>query len=343
MSSSEAHFAAPTRFFAALLATAALALLLLAATLLIVDPLGNGNGNPLCPAGAKDTNARAAKALVLSRLHPRAIVLGTSRVMIGFDRAALTELGGEDTVNLGVSNGHFSDYRILAEGALAGGRLRTAYFGVDFASLRDPIVPQPAPSPPASRYAQWRLAYASMDSLHGLITALPNCRPRIRKEGSPVSASWPGLRGPEELASSKEQVRRRFLRRKAWLDMRGTGHFDERLDEFSHLIDRLQANGVEVVLFSAPNRKELLDAVDDAGLRSYLSLWHTKMKRFASNKGVRFVDFSSGPENAALGLPACPSGGNGCHYLDLTHYKPEVARAMVPMLRGAPEPATLPR
>ena len=89
-------------------------------------------------------------------------------------------------------------------------------------------------------------------------------------------------------------------------------------------------------------RKNATELVEQAGIENYLSLWTTKMARFAANRGIRFVDFNADPENAALGLPACPSAGNGCHYLDLTHYKPHVARAMAPILRGAAKPALTP-
>lgn len=68
-------------------------------------------------------------------------MLGNSRVDNGFDSVTLARLGPAPRVNLATSDAMPAEMAALARDALAGGRLRVAYVGVDFnlaVSPRDP-------------------------------------------------------------------------------------------------------------------------------------------------------------------------------------------------------------
>jgi lysophospholipase L1-like esterase len=331
MSSSEPSLG---RFYAAFGAMLIGALTLLALVLVVVDPLGATAGNALCRAGAKGPNADDAREFIAHRTRPRIVVLGSSRVQWGFAADALERLG-PDAVNLGIGGGLPADFAALADEALAAGRLERVFIGVDFNSLhqvggRAPA--RPAAMSPFPELERWRRAFLIYPALRAVPGLLLDCRPKFTPDGAPVldAAGHPLLPSPEA-AADRVGVAAALAR----LPRPDPQRFASRMGELRALIRRLRRHDVEVVLFSAPYREELLEVFGKVGLRDDFDAFHTELARLAREEGVPLVDLHSPQAVATLNLPPCPDGGIGCHYLDLTHYSPLVGRQIAAQLAAA--------
>jgi hypothetical protein len=298
---------------------------MLGGALLVVDPLGATSGNALCSAGAKNLDHAAAKSLVAYNRRPRTVVIGTSRVAKGFSRDAMAILGQAPVANLGISGGQPANFSVIADEALAGGRLERAFIGVDFSALHQRDEPAIEPSIASATYPELervRVAFLSEAALHSLIFAPFDCRPRQRRDGAPVEARVQADSAPD-MQSEAARLDLSLERTDPLRDER----FITRLGQLRAMVRRLRRNNVEVVLFSAPYREELQALFSEHGLLDEFARFHAEVAQLAHEEGVRFVDLHDAGTRD-LGLPACPDGRIGCHYLDLTHYGPLVGERL---------------
>jgi hypothetical protein len=342
MSSSDQGRGVP-RYFGGVLAGFAGASLLLAAAMLVVDPLGATGGNGLCPAGAKVVDARTTRTLIAAQLRPRTVVLGTSRVRTGFSQQALARLGPAPVANLGTSAALPADFAALATDSLAGGRLERAFIGIDFNTLHQDnytAAEQPLAEARIAALERWRRAFVSYEALTALPPAMAGCRPQLRADGTPiVAAPDEADRAAPESAGARVG---RQLRKAEW----DWARFAARLAELRPAIAALRRRHVDIVLFSAPYQENLVGLFGDLGRAREFDRFHAEVARFAREEGIAFIDLHSPAAIRDLGLPPCPVGGIACHYLDLTHYSPlvgeKVARKLATEARPRPGPRPRP-
>jgi hypothetical protein len=259
-------------------------------------------------------------------------VIGTSRVAKGFSGQALTLLGPEPVANLGISGGLPRNYLVLADESLAGGSLERAFIGVDFNMLHQRNGPSRENAIATSRYPtieRMRTAFLSHDAMRTLASASLDCRPRLQRSGAPVLAALEAERR-SDIGEAGRELRRILLQDDS---ARGT-RFENRLGDLRDLVRRLREADVEVVLFSAPYREKLQAVFEEAGMRDEFERFHAEIAKLAHEEGVRFVDLHDADAVHELGLPACPNGGIGCHYLDLTHYDPLVGERVAVALNA---------
>ena len=330
---------AQRRFFAGVFAGLAGASLAMAATLLVVDPLGATDGNRLCGAGAKAHAAETAKLIVAHDRRPRTAIVGTSRVKWGFDRDALSELGAQPVVNLGVSGGLPANFSDALDEALAGGRLERAYIGVDFNlvhQLGGPVSSSGIAGSGFPRLERLRRAFFGYEALRSATSALRDCRPAFHVDGSPTREGY-----RERAQRTVDDERGLLVRRLRRSGGRSEEETSARYVELRSLIVRLRRQDVEVVLFSAPYRKELTDTFAEVGLDDDFAQFHAELSHLAHDEGAAFIDLHDPADVRMHGLRGCAGGGIACHYIDLTHYGPEfgrqIARSIAPRA-GGPEP-----
>jgi hypothetical protein len=341
MSSSDAR--SPGKPFAfGFLAVLLPVLALVGVGLLVVDPLGILGGNAICGAGAKSVLARPVKPIIAARARPRTVVIGTSRVAYGFDHEALARLGPPPAVNLGVEGAMIADYRPLLAQAMAGGKVERVYLGIDPNSLAGEGFAADVPFFADSWWPAGALilhGFFSREAVIGLARSIGDCRPHFDEHGAPVHAE--DLRHFELLGPrpSVAQLERRFVRERVALE-RGDEHRRQaRLAELRSLLRELRRRGIETVVFTAPQREDVLAAHARAGLAPVLQSWFEMTATLARAEGAAFVDMSSAPAVAALKLPPCPSGSIACHFPDRSHFSPVIGRAMARLLAAEMEAA----
>ena len=330
MSSSETEFRLG-RFLAGAFVGLAVTWALLMTVMLIVDPLGATGGNSVCPAGAKTLEPLSTKSLIAQRLRPRTIVLGTSRVKLGFGREELAILGPGPAANLGINAAIPADFASLADDALAGGQLERAFIGVDFNTMHQPGAAGLGAQIAAAEFPaleRWRRAFLSFEALDALPAAIGDCRPVLHPDGTPILEADDGSDG----AVVPMDVDRAWLKSQLLTGPSNRAGFAARLEELRSLVAELRRHEVEVVLFSAPYQEDLVALFAETGRLRDFELFHAEIARLAREEDVGFVDLHSAAAIRELGLPPCPDGGIGCHYLDLTHFSPlvgeRIARAL---------------
>lgn len=322
-------------FLAVFLGVALACLAATAMAMVIVDPLGVVQSGSWCGAGAKADPARYFKPVTAMIARPRTILLGTSRIQLGFDHEALAQLGRAPRANLGVENGQPEDFAVLAADALASGRLERALIGVDLNSLHAEAAPDHIKAISNSAWPQanllWR-GYASEEAVSGLLIALPHCKPLYRADGSSIGTA--GRLAPQTLNRAKALARLEveMVARREVLSRDGGRRVATRKAELRGLLARLRLQGVRTTVFFAPMSEELLSVLGKSGIAEEIPGWRREITALAHSEGAEFIDLGTPQAVAALKLPPCPGGGIGCHFADAVHFSPVVGRALAQRL-----------
>lgn len=333
MSSSRAFL----RAFLGLVAAGVLAAL---GMTLLVDPYGvlaPTIGTPtLCPPGNKSGLARQSKLLVPAAIRPRTVLLGTSRVMLGFDAAALERLG-PDGANMGVENAQPRDFVDQARAATAWGKVERAYIGADFAAFLGRAAPPlpPAPDPRAGpRLAVLADGLFSIDAVRAAILALRDCRARFAPDGSPFYAGErPVWLGPATGAVGLEAVMQDRAEGVAELSPADSRR---RMAELAEAIRIFRRQGAQVTVFIAPYAGEVVDHYRKRGLGAVFDRWMADVAAMSRANGAHVANFATPAGTAALGLPACAEPGPSCHFHDHIHYDRSTGTAMAEVLARTP-------
>jgi hypothetical protein len=133
------------KYEARLLLTAIAALVVVGAVNYAVDPFGISlAGYDSRPLGRDsfDDNVRLAKAHIVSKLRPEAVILGTSRAEIGISPAH-PAWRYRHVYNLGLPHASLRESGAYLEHAIAAGRLKQAVFGLDFLQFNPALKPRP--------------------------------------------------------------------------------------------------------------------------------------------------------------------------------------------------------
>ncbi len=331
MSSSDPPFS-PRSFVVAFCGSVIGCAIVFVLLMLVIDPIGAGDGNPVCEQGAKSRESVYVKPLLPDIRHPRTVVMGTSRVHYGFDSAALASVAvtGPAT-NLGLAGALPADWRKLGMDVLRNADGPVIYLGVDFSSAYQSDTSQfdqTDESVIEQAFAHLRGSWFSDQALRVLPGALFGCAVLIRPDGSPVLDSSANPLHNDQLQTPERLVRAiRMGQPQRWMDERST--------QISDVLRQWHDEGATVIVFSAPYRSELLEIYRQEGMLDDFITFHRRLREISANQGAAYLDFNAPATFAELNLPACPEGGTGCHYFDLTHYRPELARAMAPRMRQA--------
>ncbi len=325
------------RIFAGLAGTGVLAALALT---LAVDPYGAiapAFGLPsACAPGIKSGLARQAKVLVPAMAQPRTIVMGTSRVMLGFDQPALALLGPRG-VNLGVENAQPRDFLALAHGAGQWSKVETVYIGIDYTSFygrETPPLPEPAQPSVGRRTAVLAGGLFSIDAVRAALLALRDCSPRFAANGAPA---WREGR-PVWLSGQANQTPGMVAIMAGRTDGIATGDaLRQRESQFRATLALWRRHGARTVVFVAPYDEAVREHLEAQGQGQLMARWLSVTAAIAQEEGAEFADFTSQAAIAALGIADCPDGGIGCHFYDHIHYDNVTGRALAEKLAAIAE------
>jgi hypothetical protein len=320
--------------------TTALIMAIYAGAALLIDPMGATPGNRLCAGGIKAEIRLGAKSLVARREAPATIMLGNSRVDNAFGTATLARLGPAPRVNLATSDAMPAEMAALARDAMAGGRLRLAYVGVDFnlaVSPRDPGPVNAIADAPLPWLEAMRRTWFGTDVFQAISTVPPDCTKLINADGTSTPARLESR--PRPGASPRQMVlaRKEYARRAQELRHLGSRRTQARLAELRAIVRDLRQSGVGVVLFAGPVRSQLDIVQRETGLTRAAEDWNRQVARMAKEEGALYLDLRGQAALDAAGVPVCPQGGADCHFRDLTHYSATVGAALARPLAQAGE------
>ena len=322
--------------------TTALILAIYAGAALLVDPMGATPGNRLCAGGIKAEIRLGAKSLVARREAPATIMLGNSRVDNGFDTATLARLGPAPRASLATSDAMPAEMAALARDALAGGRLRLAYIGVDFnlaVSPRDPGPVKAIADAPLPWLEAMRRTWFGTDVFQAISTLPPDCTRLINADGTSTPARLEIRPRPGASPRQMAKARKEYARRAQELRHLGSRRTAARLAELRAIVRELRRGGVGVVLFAGPVRSQLELIHREKGLAQAAEGWNGQVARMAREEGALNLDLRRQAALDAAGVPPCPQGGADCHFRDLTHYSASVGTALARPLALAGETA----
>jgi hypothetical protein len=261
-----------------------------------VDPFGafatTVNDRPQ-EAGLFGSNTRLAKAHVVSRFRPEAIILGSSRAEVGLS-AAHEAWQYERVYNLGLPQASIAEILEYYEHAIAAGSLKQAVLGLDFYQFNPMLEPRPDFDAcrlrnPGSAWTRWRAALCDMPALLLSRRALGESIAQLRGRSKEADYLRDGSRN--ELAKEAE-FRRAGYQHAAFLDSEFS--YLNRIDllggfrtsnlafeetagpRFEALLRLSYEHGVDLRLFISPSHARQFELIREMGLWDEFVRW----KRF---------------------------------------------------------------
>lgn len=342
MSSSEPR-AAGRRFLAVLFAGAALMLGGVISATALIDPTGLlvGAGWPqgLCAPGIKDPRDIGRLTTNAQVRQPHEIIVGSSRVIHGIDRAALSRHDGARLANLGLSGGTLVDIDAIVRSATAHAPIQTVWIGLDMSAfgLIDPVG-GPGSGPATSPSPQQKALFSGLLSPQAWSGTLRVLR-------SPRSCSHPSFDADGFIFPGASQLRatdRAILpdsaaRAQMMGSWKASSLADRDIDyaagmaRFTRLLADLRHQGVAVVLYVGPTHPAYDSLVAEAGLTRFRVRWRADVARIAREQGAVLVPADRSDFLATLpGLPAnCDATPADCAFYDATHFRPFVGTAII--------------
>ncbi|HKX08492.1 MAG TPA: hypothetical protein VJN67_09880 [Stellaceae bacterium] len=110
--------------------------------------------------------------------------------------------------------------------------------------------------------------------------------------------------------------------------------FEAPMAQYRALLAELNARGIDVVTFIAPEHASLLVVVDRNGLWPLYRAWERRLAEVSAEAGVPLWDFSG--YNAYTTTPL--ADGYRTHF-DANHFRPEIGRLIIARITGGAEPA----
>jgi hypothetical protein len=275
---------------------------------------------------------RDSKALLPRFTAPREILLGTSRVAVGFADWDADRLLRPPVLNLGVRAATLADVRHLLNEAIAAGALERAWLGLDFGMFQSELQPPALTSAASEPRTLTALRHGLADprvvrrALAQLVDRR-DCRlPPHSVRGFrnlPKSVGREAVTPPSDRLVAEAADREWRLTQIAAADPVARGRvYRTRLRMLEEMIAYARRHRVELVLFLNPSDRGFHRLVDRAGLRASHERWRTDTAALARRHGLILVDLAEMPN-----LPRTPAcGGASCDFFDLTHYRPHVGR-----------------
>ncbi|QMW23950.1 hypothetical protein [Sandaracinobacteroides saxicola] len=296
-------------FLPALLGVIAAGLLALVGNAVWVDPFrvfGEGRGHHLCPSGWLAGVERVQKPLILAFRRPEVALIGSSKVMQGFDeRDAAVVFRGARVANLGMAAADMRVVLDMAGRALRTPSMRQLWIGLDFGMLApQDAAPALATADGTSRWERLRRGVLSAEALKAAVSM------RIGDCDVPRLSGWGFNVGRVDRRGDGVAVRRQVLATLAPLKEPGRRVQAEAaaLGGLRALAGAAQRRGVRLVLFHSPVSADYRRLLEAEGLVAAERSWR---RQVAGLPGVTLVEVR-------------PQA-----FYDLTHYRPEVGRTIL--------------
>lgn len=347
MSSSDPA-AAGRRFVVTTLGSVVAMLGAIVAATAATDPTGllvaGGWAPGLCAPGVKVMDDRDLKPVMSAVHRPDGIILGSSRVVRGFDGQGLNPEDGM-VLNLGMTGATMTDIDALARKAVDEAPVRRVWIGLDFGAvaMAEPALtdmPRPEPRGVDPRLASLRRGLFSPEALKatlGLLRHPGACR------APPFDARGFVRPGPGEPAGPRAVLpdaaaRARLFRVWRLTPARRDALYAARMETLERLLVHLRGRGIAVVLYRSPSHPAYDALVAEAGLGPLHRRWQADTGRLAARRGVVLVAADAPGFVSGIDMPACPGARADCAFHDAVHFRPVVGAAILRRGRAAGVP-----
>jgi hypothetical protein len=350
MSSSEPR-AAGRRFLVVLFTAFVVMLGGIVAATALVDPTGllvsAGWRAGICAPGLKDAENPVFMGARTRLFQPGEIIVGSSRVMRGFEHDGFAAGDGAGAVSLGFTAASMADIDGIVRDAIADTPVERVWIGLDFGAFvltdraRYPARANDEPSAP--RRDAVIVGLLSPEALQATLNVALHpglCRtPPFDARGfaHPDAAL---LAGSDRAVLPDKAARARTL--VSWHQGGGdreTLYRGER-DRLVRLLAELKRRDIAVVLHVGPTHPAYDRLVDEAGLGDLRTRWRADIARIAEQHGANLV--AADRPGFLAGLPGLPSDCDGtpadCAFHDATHFRPLVGAAIIREGRRVAEP-----
>lgn len=324
-----------SRFWQTLILASVSMIALLIAASWSLDPFGTRvtviGGPAICAPGIKSGSAVAFAPLVAIARRPETIVLGSSRVLNGFDSKALTHFSGP-SANLGVAAVQIGEMHQLFDLAQSRGKLRHMIIGVDlgmFLVRKSPSRLVAVNPNWSNTQIAWVHGVAGRDALSATLRNVHRCRsPQFWIDGSPMAV--PGTKLSEDAV---ERALRRAFARMSRPDLQS---IKDRLAEFEMLVADARRRGVRVTLFIGPHRPNWAKHAAAAGLADTEAAVNRNIADISAQHSASLIETNTTAFATRAGLARCADGTTSCHFIDATHYAPTFGRAIAATIEASP-------
>jgi len=308
----------------------------------IIDPYGVLNSPPLhglnwLKPEKTLSQGRLFKAIEVTRIKPKTIFLGSSKVEYGLDPTQPSLVDKQPTYNLGLSAPNMYEVRRYFQHALTNQpKLQHVIVGVDFFMFNafqetQPTFKENRLEKQSINLQDLRNVTLSLDALKASIKTL-NFNRDHPKSFSPYGAS--GMRNEiydfqtknKSLLGSFKNSIKFFL-----------GNFynkyqlsNEQLNNLQTIINTCQQRGIDLKIFISPSHAALLEAIRVAGIWQEFEQWKRELSEMAP-----VWDFSGYSSITSESI------SNTKNYLDAAHYRKKIGNLVLNCLFSYQE-ATVP-
>lgn len=276
-----------------------------------------------------DSQQRLYKAMAIARLKPKAIFLGSSRVLIGLDPESLKPHIDESAYNAAFQGANFEEIYAFFEHALYHQpELKMVVIGLDFFAFNknkkaeSDFLTLNLKSPSLSLKQLNSLLFTKNATVISLATIksnlLNNPQPLFQANGHPIVTAGDPKTNPI-LAMGEKEYLRQLLNSKSWY--KDYHLCEERIGLFQKLVDTCRAHGIALHVFINPCKAIYWNSLHDGNLWEQIETWK---KRLAAIYTV--WDFS--------GFNAITTDES--NYFDCSHYKPEIGNLILSSFFGSP-------
>ncbi len=355
------------RYLAILALSFVLSLLAVAGFTRLIDPYAYWGGpeiaglNAFKPASGK--HLRAVKLRQLERLQPATLLIGNSRVGVGFDPdAAIWPAAARPVYNLGLPGVGTAELVDTAIAAIERSRPKAILFAADFVDFRvskeewrtgKAAAASAAAGGGTSETVKILLSLDALtDSLGALVEQHKAHPAHLTRTGFDSLAEYNGSVAAEGHAALFEQRQRdsiaRYMSGPKAVRWPGPGASDS-----WHALDRLarvcRERGIALTVVTYPSHIDLLLAFERSGLWPAFEDWQRGLAEFAARTGTPLVDFSRiAPETIEAVPPPGDTATRMRFYWEAGHFKAALGDLVIadlladrPRLGARLTPATL--
>jgi hypothetical protein len=296
----------------------------------IVDPFGSSRsllgGPSLCAAGVKSGSPHRHAPLIIVSRRPDTIVLGSSRVLNGFDQAALVALGG-NAANLGMPGATIIEMQALLDLAQSRNRLRHVVIGIDPGMVMLPPRPSQLAHIDASTpntVIAIRHGLIGRDAMIAALRHAHRCRsPQFHPNGSMNHMAFAPLPADEaSIALRRTVAPLRPSRANAG------GAMTTQLAKIDALISDAAKDGARITMILGPHRSGWNAAIAQAGLATENARFRADIAAIASIRNVQFIDADAPDFADVVSIVRCANDTLDCHFINANHYGARIGQAL---------------
>jgi hypothetical protein len=298
-----------------------------------VDPLSTLHpygGGKLCGIGIKSSVGREHKLVAAVSRQPREVIVGSSRVVVGFTRRDTERLFTRPAFNLGFHNASVKDTDLIIRETLQRVPLKRVWLALEFGNFTNRVEDRPprTPSRLPMPFFAWHEGLFSPAATRMAMTSVfrrePCRHPPVDSYGflTAHSREWrerAGFREIQQLATT-------------WglASQEAEDSYAARLRQLEDLLRGLRFRDVKVVLFLSPMSNSYRQKVEEAGLTELYDRWRADVRSVAQKEGAALVEADTDSFLDEVGVD-CPPGStrDECLFYDTIHFRPPVGAAIL--------------